>query len=159
MILLLCLLYYQSSWGSFSPISFFFYTYGFKRNANVFLNISNTTSPMVFGFATKEEKKRLKSLSSSNEYCTGNEQLTDIQFFIEHNSSFNFQIPRQMILTPYSIPCTEMYKFHISLNINNGKNHLDYRYQNLQIASIVFFSLYINFEFCYNVTHYNIKND
>lgn len=118
--------------------------YGFKKNAKVLLNITNTTTQMVFGFATKKEIKKLKSMDLDTQYCYGKEQLTNIQFLINKSiNSYYFTIPSKSVLTPYSIPCKGMYQFYLYLEIKNGSNSLDYRYQTLMIVCLVFSILFL----------------
>lgn len=149
MILLILLSFYQVSWGSNNYKHFSTYKslkYGFKKNANVFINISNATSQMVFGLATKKEIKKLESLKTCIQYCDGKDQVSKIQFSISNftsSSSFNFIIPSKNILTPYSIACEQLYKFTIYLNIINGPNHLDYRHQNLMNCLLALFILFL----------------
>lgn len=114
--------------------------YGFNQNAKVSFNISTTASLLIFGFATKKEMNSIKTFTYN---CEENVQLAEFQFLIRNQSSINFTTTSKAILTPFYISCDELYLFNIEINITNGKNHLDYRYQKLltilNVFSIMFF--------------------
>ena len=96
--------------------------YGFKKNAQVFLNFSNISLDFIFfGFATKKETYFIKALNSISPYCNGSEKLSEFQFFVENGISLNFTIPSKSILTPFCIACSEMYEFQIeNIKINHN---------------------------------------
>ena len=112
--------------------------YGFVKNSNVFINISSTASLLVFGFATKEEMKKIDSLDLSDKYCEGKEQLSEYQFLVQSNFSINFTTTSKKVLTPFYFSCDDSYLFNLELDIINGKNHLDYRYQSLSTLLLAF---------------------
>lgn len=117
--------------------------YGFKKNSQVSLKISNLTTKIVFGLATDKEIKKLNSLDSCLQYCDGQEKLIQIQFFFnQEDTSVNFQIPSKSILTPFFISCEQVYRFNYEITIINGKNHLDYRFQSMMICLLVFTIIY-----------------
>lgn len=156
--LILELFIYQKTIISTSPTYFNAIsnmTYGFKRNSKVFVNISELSTPIIFGLGTKQEIKELKRKNTCYQYCQGTEKISEIQYFIKENTSINFTIPTKSVLTPFSISCDEIYIYSLSINIHNGNNHLDYRYQDIIIIEIVFsvlffmetiiFSIFLNF--------------
>lgn len=112
--------------------------YGFVKNSNVFINITSTASLLVFGFASKEEMKKIDSLDLSDKYCEGKEQLSEYQFLVQSNFSITFTTTSKKILTPFYFSCDEFYLFNLELDIVNGKNHLDYRYQSLSTLLLAF---------------------
>lgn len=112
--------------------------YGFVKNSNVFINITSTASLLVFGFASKEEMKKIDSLDLSDKYCEGKEQLSEYQFLVQSNLSITFTTTSKKILTPFYFSCDESYLFNLELDIVNGKNHLDYRYQSLSTLLLAF---------------------
>lgn len=137
-----------SSYLSKFSFSFFEYynnmTYGFNKNSQVSLNITNITSPFILGFATNKEKDQLTSLSNSMKTCSLQEKFTNIQFYIENDTFVeNFLIQSKQVLTFYSFSCETRYSFIINLNINNVKYRYDYRLHTISVFllafSIIFF--------------------
>lgn len=136
---------YQNTITSTSPTYFNAInnmTYGFKRNSQVFINISDLSTPIVFGLGTNKEINDLKAKNTCYQYCQGSEKVSGIQYYIIENTSINFTVPTKSVLTPFSISCEEIYIYKISLNILNGNDHLDYRYQNIITINIVFTVLF-----------------
>lgn len=113
-------------------------TYGYNKNANVFVEITNLSSPLILCLATKSEMKKLNTLSSVLSYCDQETKITDIQFKFRTNGSVNFTIPSKSILNALFLSCEPLYKFELSMNIINGKYHLDYRLQDIMTSSLVF---------------------
>lgn len=149
----------QESFFSQKPSKFLpYYAYGFVKNSKVFINISSTASLLVFGFASKEEMKKINSLDLSEKYCEGKEQLSEYQFLVQSNFLINFTTTSKKILTPFYISCDESYLLNLELDINNGKNHLDYRYQSLSTLllafSIIFLVFFILFTLIIIYLHY-----
>ena len=143
--LILELFLYQNTIISTSPTYFNAIsnmTYGFKRNSEVFINISELSTPIIFGLGTKQEIKELKRKNTCYQYCQGTEKISEIQYFIKENASIKFTLPTKSVLTPFSISCDEIYIYKLSINIFNGNNHLDYRYQNIIIIEIIFIVLF-----------------
>lgn len=114
------------------------FTYGYQKNANIFVEITNLSSPLILCLATKSEMKKLNTLSSILSHCDQKTKITDIQFNFPTNGSVNFTIPSKNVLTALFLSCEPLYKFNISMNIINGKYHLDYRLQDIMTCSLVF---------------------
>ncbi len=112
--------------------------YGYNKNANILLKIANLSSPLILCLATESEMKKLNKLSSILSYCDSKTKITDIQFEFPTNGTVNFTIPSKSILTALFLSCEPLYKFNLSMNIINGKNHLDYRLQDAMTCSLVF---------------------
>lgn len=137
---------YQSYFSTFSKcLSIWGLQYGFKKNANVFFKISNLSSNTILGLANQKEIKELISKNFYASNCNYNEKLTEIQFLFQNDTSQNFQISSKNILQLYTFSCAENYTFQLDFEILNGKNHLDYRYQDALIYTLVFTILYFIF--------------
>lgn len=117
-------------------------SYGYKKNAQVQITLSNLSSQTVFGLATQKELKKIQSLDSCFQYCNGKEHVFGLQHYFEINESFNFLIPSKSVLTPVFITCAYFLRTGISIKIQNGKNSLDYRYQNSMTFHIVFSTIF-----------------
>lgn len=116
--------------------------YGFKKNAQVNIQITDLQTPIVYGLATTKEIKHVNSLGNCSQYCDNLEKFFTIQQFFTTNTSISFTIPKKSVLTPIFISCVQIYSFNIELHIVNGKNQLDYRFQDIMICLLVFCVIY-----------------
>lgn len=131
-------LYYYSDWPEIS--------YGFNKNADVSIKFANLSSVIIFGLATKDEIKNIEKIDYPLEkFGESVGKLSNIQFFVKNDTILNFQTQSKSILTPYAISNVSQYFFNMEINILNGKNHLDYRYQSSMVSSMVFIILFFVF--------------
>lgn len=139
--------------------SFPFLEFGFKKNAKYYLNFSNPTSEMIFGFATKSEMAEIETIKSNQNYCTGTKRLSAIQYSIYNNSKIDGIIEKKTVLTPYIFTCDEVTTFTLSLIYLNGDNHCDYRCSISVFitffVSIIFLAVFLYFRiyWCQHETH------
>lgn len=156
MLILACLCLYQAKLTSGSYKYYNYWPqliYGFKKNADLFINISQLSSKsLVFGLATKRQINNLKYLKTMPRECASNltfsfiqayvERDSTITFLIQNDTTLNLQLPSKSTLMPFATTCNEFFSFNIKINIKNGSNHLDYRLQNTMICMLVFSILY-----------------
>lgn len=116
--------------------------FGFNKNAHYSINISNLDSQMVFGLATKNEIKKIKSLQNDQQNCQGSTTLSKIQYLISKDTEINGKISSKSVLTPYSFSCNKSYTFTLNIDYINSKNHLDFRCQNMMTCMLVFSILF-----------------
>ena len=114
--------------------------YGYKKNAIVNIQL-NSSIPITFGLAAKQELEIINSLNDDFFYCNGTIKLAKIQFLVNKSISEQFTIASKSILTPFFVSCVPFYKSYMELVILNGRFHSDYIIQNLMI-SVLFFSIF-----------------
>lgn len=118
--------------------------FGFKKNAQYFLNFSKTAPEMVFGYATKDELEEIEYYKNDQSYCKGDKELSKVQNYILGGPiSVQGTIPSKDKFTPFIFSCDKSYTFKIGLNYQNTKRHLDYRCQDAQIYTIFFFFVFL----------------
>lgn len=145
MINLLCILtLYRSTIISLKYFEYFkSMRYGFNKNSEITIKITNLTSPILFGLSTTKELKSMNAIETLYPYCHGETKLSEIQFLIINDTLLNFRIGKKNILTPFSISCSDIYGFIIEYNVTNGKYDLDYRYQEMITIEFIFIILFI----------------
>lgn len=130
--------------------SFQFLEYGFKANAGYNFNISNPTTEMVFGLATKKELQNILLMNNNPQYCRNKDRLSKIQYFIINDTIINGKTTNKNILTPYIFTCNEVSTFTLSLDYINANHHSDYRCEYSIIFdfffSITFFVIFVGFK-------------
>ena len=123
---------------------FSFLEFGFKKNAQYFINFSKTAPEMVFGYATKDELEEMELSENDQLLCTGEYKLANVQTHIEGGpASITGTIPSKNKLTPFIFSCDKSYVFKIGLSYQNCKKHLDYRCQDAQVYTIFFFFIFL----------------
>lgn len=123
---------------------FAFLEFGFKKNAEFFVNFSKTAPEMVFGYATKEELEEMEYLKNNQLFCKGGNTLSNVQIHINGGpTNITGIIPSKGKFTPYIFSCNKSYVFKISFNYKNCKRHLDYRCQDAQVYTLFFFFVFL----------------
>lgn len=141
--------YYRSRFNISSNscfTSFPLLNFGFKKNAYYSIKISNLTSQMIFGLATKKEIKKIKSMKDDIQV---HKALSNVQYIVSNETEINGKIVSKGVLTPFSYSCNRNYKFEINLSYKNIHNHLDSRCQSMMICTMFFSVLFIVIEVCF----------
>lgn len=133
------------------------FKYGFRKNAEIKFIINSTSTGMVFGLATDKELNKIKTKSTTIEYCEGKTPLSAIQFFVDNETTYSGKIPQKEYLTPYSFGCSTKYDFSIYLEYKNCKKHSDYRIQEATIYTFIFSVFYFILEIFFIIKYRHQK--
>ena len=114
--------------------------YGFNEDATYYYKIISTAVgyDMVFGLATQSEMKEIENKRYYSIYCSGDYNLSRIQYYLTSETEIEGRISSKGILTPYFFTCNQDFRVTIELRIANGRNSLDYRLQSLSNFTFIY---------------------
>lgn len=138
--------------------SFNILEFGFYKNAKFSIQITNSTTLMVFGLATQKEIKKMNEKRYDIQYCQGKDKMATIQFFVNNSNPFTGNIPKQGILIPFIFSCNNRYTLDLELNYTNFNFHGDYRIQHAVIYTSVFSAVAIIAENWF-IIYYKCQDD
>lgn len=122
--------------------------FGFSKDGEYIMTLSNPSAPMVFGLATNYELDENSILyyemGSRPNVCHGNMPLSAVQRFVDFNETVTLRgaTERKTVLTPFYYGCEEEYTFSVEIDFINGKSHLDYRMYPSSICTPIFIGLF-----------------